>query len=109
MGYALEKNGRPVFKYTYQGLDVEDRIYPDSNGRALTHEVAIKNRGTKTGLYYKLGEGHEIALIKEGLYAIDDKQYFIRIETAKPLIREVNGRKELIVPVDANVKYEIMW
>ncbi|MEJ1236589.1 hypothetical protein WBG78_00585 [Chryseolinea sp. T2] len=69
----------------------------------------IKNRGSKAGLYYKLGEGHEITAMQNGLYAIDDKQYFIRIESSKVVVREVNGRKELIVPVDAQVKYEILW
>jgi len=108
-GYAIGEDGRPVFKYTYQGLDVEDKIYPDAEGKALTHEVNIKNRGTKPGLYYKLGEGNEITLIKDGLYAIDDKQYFIRIDSAKPVIREVNGRKELFVPIEAQVKYDILW
>lgn len=108
-GYAIGADGRPVFKYTYQGLEVEDKIYPDGEGKALTHEVIIRNRGSKAGLYYKLGEGHEITLIKDGLYAIDDKQYFIRIDSAAPVIREVNGRKELIVPVASQLKYDLLW
>ena len=93
----------------YQGLEVEDKIYPDTDGKALTHEVLVKNRGSKTGLYYKLGEGQEITAMKNGLYAIDDKQYFIRVESAGAVVREVNGRKELIVPVEAQIKYEILW
>lgn len=108
-GYSIDGHGRPVFKYTYQGLNVEDKVYPDKDGKALTHELTIGNRGTKPGLYYKLGEGHEISLIHDGLYAIDDKQYFIRIESSKAIIREVNGRKELIIPVDTHVKFDILW
>lgn len=108
-GYAISADGRPVFRYLYQGLEVEDKIYPDAEGKALTHEVLVKNRGNKAGLYYKLGEGHEITLIKNGLYAIDDKQYFIQIDSATPIIRDANGRKELIVPVDSQVKYQILW
>lgn len=108
-GYAIGKDGRPVFKYIYQGLEVEDKFYPDGDGKVLTHEVMIKNRGTKTGLYYKLGEGQDITAMQNGLYAIDGKQYFIRVQSAQAVIREVNGRKELIVPVDAQVKYEILW
>jgi len=108
-GYAIGSDGRPTFKYNYQGLEVEDKIYPDTDGKALTHEVVVKNRGSKTGLYYKLGEGQEITALKNGLYAIDDKQYFIRVESAGAVVREVNGRKELIVPVEAQIKYEILW
>ncbi len=108
-GYVIEANGRPVFKYIYQGLQVEDKIYPDDNDRAITHELTIKNRGEKTSLFYKLGEGHEIEAIKDGLYSLDDKQYYIRISGAQPVIREVNGMKELIVPVGSSIKYSIIW
>ena len=109
-GYELdEATGRPVFKYTYQGMDVEDKVYPDDQDRTLTHEVAIKNRGTKQGLYYKLGEGKTIVAMTDGLYAVDDKAYYIKVAGTSPVIREVNGKKELIVPVDASVKYSIIW
>ncbi len=108
-GYVIDGNGRPTFKYTYQGMEVEDKIYPDDDNKALTHEVLVKNRGTKPGLYYKLGEGHEITEIKEGLYAVDDKQYYIRVSGIKPMIRDVNGKKELIVPIETNIKYSILW
>lgn len=109
-GYELdEQTGRPVFKYTYQGMDVDDRAYPDDNNRIITHEVSIKNRGTKTGLYYKLAEGTSITQLSSGLYAIDDKQYYIRVSGSAPVVREVNGKKELIIAVDTNIKYSIIW
>lgn len=109
-GYEIEESTkRPIFKYSYQGLDVEDKVYPSDNNRAITHEISIKNRGTKTGLHYKVGEGQKIAQMSNGLYAINDKQYYIKVDGATPIIREVNGLKEIIVPVDTNVKYSIIW
>jgi hypothetical protein len=109
-GFELEPTThRPVFKYTYEGLDVEDKIYPDDQNRVITHEVNIKNRGTKTGLYYKLGEGSTIAQMPDGSYAIDDKQYYIKVTTGQPVVRDVNGKKELIVAVDSAVKYSVIW
>lgn len=108
-GYSIGADGRPVFKYHYRGLEVEDKVYPDKEGKSLTHELNIANRGTTTGLYYKLGEGREILAISDNLYSIDDKQYFIRTESSKAVIRDINGRKELIVPVDTHLKYEILW
>jgi hypothetical protein len=109
-GYTIEEaTRRPIFKYTYQGLDVEDKVYPEDNARSITHEVAIKNRGTKTGLYYKLAEGASITKNPNGSYAIDDKQYYIQT-SAPATIRDVNGKKELVVAVDgSNVKYTIIW
>ncbi|SKC76819.1 family 16 glycoside hydrolase [Ohtaekwangia koreensis] len=109
-GYTIEETtARPVFKYTYQGLEVEDKVYPEDQARSITHEVTIKNRGTKTGLYYKLAEGSSITLNPNGSYAIDDKQYYIKTSSAAT-IRDVNGKKELIVAVDgSSVKYSIIW
>ncbi len=109
-GYEIEEaTGRPIFKYTYQGIEVDDKIYPDDKGRII-HEVNIKNRGTKAGLYYKLGEGKSIQQMPNGSYAIDDKSYYIRVTKGPtPQIREVGGKQELFVPVDGSFAYSIVW
>jgi hypothetical protein len=109
-GYQIEEaTSRPVFLYTYDGIEVTDKIYPDDNDRIITHEVSIKNRGTKPGLHYKIAEGKSIIELPNGLYAIDDKQYYVKVAGAKPTIREINGKKELIIAIDSSVKYSIIW
>jgi hypothetical protein len=110
-GYEIETTtGRPIFKYAYQGIDVEDKIYPDDQNRIITHEVNIKNRGTKAGLHYKLAEGKLIQQMPNGSYAIDDKSYYIRMaKGATPKIREVDGKKELYVLVEDSFTYSIIW
>ena len=110
-GYVIEEGtGRPVFLYNYKGLDVEDRIYPDDDNRAITHEVTVKNRGTDPGLYYKLAEGKTITQLANGMFAVDDKSYYIKPASGTaPTIRDSNGKKELIVPVIKSIKYSIIW
>lgn len=110
-GYVIEEGtGRPVFLYNYKGLDVEDKIYPDDNNRVITHELTVKNRGTQPGLYYKLAEGKTITQLSNGLYAIDDKSYYIKPAAGTaPTVRDSNGKKELIVPVENSIKYSIIW
>ena len=109
-GYVIEEGtGRPIFKYTYQGIDVEDKIYPDQQGRII-HEVNLKNRGTKPGLFYKLAEGKSIQQIPNGAFAIDDKSYYIKmIKGASPKIRDVGGKQELYIPVEDSFTYSIVW
>jgi len=108
-GYVIdEATGTPLFRYVYQGLDVEDKIFPDDGNRSVTHEVVIKNRGTKAGLYYKLAEGNSIYLMADGLYSID-KQFYIK-PAQHVVVRDVNGKKELVAVVEGNnVKYTIIW
>jgi Domain of Unknown Function (DUF1080) len=107
-GYVIEEaTNRPIFKYAYQGLEVEDKIFPDGNG--LTHEISIGQRGTKNNLYYKLAEGSEIVSVPNTPnYFIIDGQYYIQANGAS--VRAVNGKKELIMTVTGNsLKYSIIW
>jgi hypothetical protein len=110
-GYEIdESTGRPVFKYIYQGVEVDDKVYADDQQRTLVHEVTI-TKGTKPGLYYKLAEGSKIDKNDDGSFAVDDKQYYIVIDPAlKATVRDINGKKELVVPVEgSSVKYSIIW
>jgi hypothetical protein len=110
-GYKIEEGtGRPVFMYSYEGMDVEDKIYPDDNNRVITHEVSIKNRGTQPRLFYKIAEGKIISQLPNGTYVIDDKSYYIKpANGTTPTIRDNNGKKELIVPIENSIKYSIIW
>jgi len=110
-GYRIDDNSaRPVFNFTYQGLEVEDKVYPDDNNRMITHEIAIKERGSKPGLYYKLAEGSTIQSVASDLYVVDDKQYYIKVNPSlQPVVRDANGKKELIVPMSNALKYSIIW
>lgn len=109
-GYEIDAQGRPMFKYTYRGIEISDKIFPDGENRYITHEVNVDKRGTQPGLYYKLAEGKSIRLMPNGSYAIDDNSYYLRINKGTAAqIREINGVKELLVPVDGSFSYSIIW
>lgn len=109
-GYSIdEKTGRPVFYYLYKELEVEEKVYPDADDRVLIRELTLKNREGKTNLYLKLGEGSRIDKMPDGSFALDDRQYYIKTPL-NAIIREMNGVKELIAPVEANsVTFSIIW
>jgi hypothetical protein len=52
-----------------------------------------------------------IEMPEEGLYLINDKSYYLRMDdaTVKPIIRNANGHKELIVPVQKKISYSILF
>ena len=110
-GYKLDASGRPVFRYTYNGMDVEDQLVPDEDSRIFTREVKVNTTQKPANLYFKLAEGKDVVLMPDGSYAVDDRQIYIKmLSAAKPFIRDGNGRKELVVPVENNtVKYSIVW
>ncbi|MCU0389609.1 MAG: DUF1080 domain-containing protein [Thermoflexibacter sp.] len=116
-GYEIDENGRPVFKYTYQGMQVEDRIQPEEDSKFLSRELIIQTTQATNNLYAKLAEGKEIILLPDGSYGIDDKQYYVQIaeiKKTKPIIRQSGEKKELLMPISfegnkAKIKYALVW
>jgi hypothetical protein len=65
-----------------------------------------------------LAEGSRIVRLKDGSYSVNDKQYYVVVpksrKAARPQIRKVNGREELLLPVplkdgQSSVSYSILW
>ena len=111
-GYVIDpQTSRPIFRYVYKGMEVEDKVYPDDENRALTHEITVKVTGATSPLFYKVAEGKSVTKLSDGLYVIGDREYYIKLQqSANASIRDVNGVKELIMPVQAgNIKYSIIW
>jgi hypothetical protein len=107
-GYTIDATTRrPIFLYTYKGIHVANKIYPDDEARSITHQISLTELKSTEGLYFKLAEG-KIEPLSDGSYSIDQSYYIKPKQRAE--IREVNGKKELVVPVQGNeIQYTIIW
>ncbi len=109
-GYKLDKADVPTFRYLLGGTMVEDAIRALNNGEGLSREITLQN---STGPYYaRIAEGSAIEDAGNGLYVIDDKSYYVRIDDAagaKPTVRDVSGNKVLLVPVQQKLRYSILF
>lgn len=109
-GYTLDPEDRPVFKYNIYGTKVSDSTRVMANGEGLTRQISILNPGKD--LYVRLASAKTIEDSGNGLYVLDDKLYYLKIEDAggaKPVIRDANNLKELIIPVKNKIKYAILF
>ncbi len=109
-GYIIDKTtGLPVFKYRYKDVDVENRITSDSNNNYVIHDIQFSKSGL-TNWYCKLASG-KVQKMTDGSYLVEEQQYYVKVLTGqKPVVREVNGETELIIPIDGSkIKYEIIW
>ena len=109
-GYALDEKDRPTFKYIIYGAAVSDAIRVLENRQGIHREISIEN-GTED-MYVRLAEARTIEILSEGLYLVDDKSYYLKMDDTsgeKPVIREQAGRKELIVPVKSKLSYTILF
>lgn len=120
LGYDVDKAGRPIFKYALGGAVVRESFAASDDGRKLTHSFTMTpGAGTPTAtgqLWCRVAEGSDITELPNGLYAINDKQYFIELPNKeKPLIRSTaKSTKELLLPVKGKdnvdaLTYSIVW
>jgi hypothetical protein len=108
-GYTLDGADRPTFRYQVYKTMVNDvsRIMEDNHG--IHREIAVVQ--PVEHLYLRLAEGQDIENPSAGLYLINDKSYYLLLDdaTIKPLIRDRNGLKELIVPIHTKISYSILF
>ena len=109
-GYVLDAEGRPTFKYISYGIALSDAVKLLEKGQGISRQISLSD--TSAGLYIRLADAATIVEVSEGLYLIDDQSYYLRLDDAagaKPVIRDQNGRKELIIPVIKSLSYSILF
>ncbi|MEX1241870.1 MAG: DUF1080 domain-containing protein [Cyclobacteriaceae bacterium] len=109
-GYVLDDNGDPQFHYRIYGSLVKDATQALKSGEGVSREISIS--GPTKGFYVRLAEGASIVNLEKSVYLVEDNSYYLRVDDAsggQPIIRNANGRKELIVPIAGTLKYTILF
>ena len=109
-GYTLDEQGFPSFKFKILGAAVSDKIKILENRQGIQHEIVVEK--SATDLTWRLADATAIEAIAPGLFIVDDKAYYIKVENSEslhPTIREQNGRKELIAPIQDKLTYSILF
>ncbi len=109
-GYTLDVEGRPVFKYLFYGSTVSDTIKTLESNAGISREIVIEK--PIESLYVRLAVENKIEDIGNGLYLLNDKSYYLRIDEAAgatPIVRDAGNKKELIIPVQRKIKYSILF
>jgi len=117
IGYKLDQQGRPTFKYKLGEVIIWDKIEPINNDQNLTRTVKMSGENVQNKIWVRLAKGENIKKIKKGSYQVTDKNYRINLvsnKKQKPIIRRTGDGMELIVPIAMNsnegeVKYSIIW
>ncbi|WP_229969495.1 3-keto-disaccharide hydrolase [Pontibacter harenae] len=108
--YRLNKKSEPTFSYQVYGATVQDAISVIENGQGLRRELTVQNPAAN--LYARLVEGDKIEDAGKGMYVVDGKAYYVRLDDAagaKPVVRTSAGRQELLVPVREKLVYSILF
>lgn len=110
--YRLDEHSRPTFNYSFRGSSFSDRIVPADDDRILTRTLRLVEGKPENELWILLAAGSGIEDLGDGLYGINDKNYYIRLGAGKQkevILRQNNGRDELLIPGHAITEDGITW
>lgn len=108
LGYDLDDNNLPTFRYKAFGTTVEDQIRITEN-KYLTRTLTLKNAAS-VPLFSRLAIGKSIIKMDNNVYSIDGKSYFIQLPAGVNATIQKSGSDDiLLVPVKDKVEYAIMW
>jgi hypothetical protein len=108
-GYSLKDNGME-FHYESQGISFKDYISSRTDGKGLDRR--IETLGPTSGRLYTIADGKEIVLIRDGLYWIADRGYYVQLDaksTAKPNLQQSGDRQLLLVNISQPLSYSIFF
>lgn len=115
-GYALKKDGAPIISYKMPDVSIQETFDTKDSGKKLVHTLSMVTDSEAQQIYCLVAQGSTIERLPNGLYAIDDKSYYIEFEGKEsPIVRNsADGSKELVLPVKLNdkagvVTYSIVW
>lgn len=109
-GYLLDSLRSPEFRYVLNGAFVKDKISTVEDGMSLLREINVSN--APANLFLRVTAAVKIDNISEGLYRIDDKSYYIRIDKRfKPFLRQTSKGNELLIPISngSQIAYYLTW
>lgn len=109
-GYTLSSTDEPTFRYRMFGASVSDALKVVDHGQGIVRSLTVDN--PPNDLYIRLARGKSIEKLSETLYRVDDKSYYIKIDDAnkkKAIIRDINGQKEIVIPVQNKITYSILF
>jgi Domain of Unknown Function (DUF1080)/PA14 domain len=103
VSYVLDDADIPTFTYMIYGLEVKDKTYPEG-GKMLRRDIAFKAEN----INFTIVENSQIEKISEGLFAINDKSYFLKINDGLDV--KILDNKTLIAgPKNNKVSYSILY
>lgn len=112
-GYEVLASGRPVFNYLFKGIEIADKIEPESNHEGLKRTLSFENQGKPIDISFLLAESNTIKKVAKNLYAIGDLPYHIKINGSKGKVSIVKDedRFQLVTQAgkEGEINYSIIW
>ena len=116
-GYRLDQARRPIFLYSFKGLQIEDHPVAQTKGldSVFLRTFSLRADQPLANLWFRAAVGQKIEP-RGDLWSVDDKitLRFPSTSGGKPVVRNSGNQQELLVPVhfegvQAKFVEEIVW
>lgn len=108
IGYDLDPEGRPTFRYSLDGSEVQDQCLTPE-GKMLSRTITFSD-AKNSDRVVRLAIGKKIEKVGNGLWAVDDKHYFIQTgDGLNPVLEHAGNISVLYVPVAAKIAWSVLW
>lgn len=116
LGYTLDRAGEPTFAYQSADFRVQDFAKPASGDVAagLLRRIGVTDVKPGAAVYFRAASGRSIEPASDGDYLVDGQLHVRVTGGGEPIIRESNGKRELLVPLTvekgaAEVTQQVRW
>jgi hypothetical protein len=113
-GYDISSTGNPIIKYSLGNTLIKESLTGEAAGHKLSHTITVES-AESADVWCIVAEGSVITKMPNGLYAVNDKEYYIQLpDKTEPLIRKnKTNATTLLLPVKTKDKntlnYFIIW
>lgn len=117
LGYHLDEQGQPTFRYRIQGLTVHDLLRADSTGGRLIRTIQLSGAPSSAPVFVRLLQADTLRAAGNDRFVAGDRQYYVELLNASNehvQLRRSAGARELLLPVPAEglpteFRYAIIW
>ena len=117
LGYRLDAQGDPTFRYRVQGLTVEDRLRADSTGGRLVRTLRFSGAPASDRLFVRLIRADTLQAAGPDRFVAGDRRYYVELLNAtakRAQLRRSAGARELLLSIPAEglpieLRYAIIW
>lgn len=106
-GYRIDASGRPVFISSYNDVDIEDSIQPSAAGN-LMRNIKI-TKGSADSFWMSASIADSIQELEDGLISVNSEYYIKVLEGTSYTIRQDSGQDQLLLSLENEANYEIIW
>ncbi len=100
-GYRLGEKRRPTLLYLWNGLSIEDTPRPVGQDDVFSMQRTLHFAGNQQiqNAYFRIARASQITKLADNAYRIANRSTVRATTAAAPIIREIDGEKELLVPI----------